>query len=63
MAISGDWEYSIIALERFFESFKHRCLQYFVTIGYYAEYYKVTTRKYVKKGVIKSAYVENEFLE
>ncbi|EXX56185.1 uncharacterized protein OCT59_002983 [Rhizophagus irregularis] len=54
--ISGDWKYSIDALERFFESCRERNLNRF-DITHYGRYYitddhKVTIRKYINEGVI-----------
>jgi hypothetical protein len=62
IAISGDWKYSIVGLDRFFKSFRRRTLHYFVIVGrFYTDDYKVIARKYIKEGVIKAAYIGDEY--
>ncbi|RIA91066.1 hypothetical protein C1645_768448 [Glomus cerebriforme] len=57
ITISGDWKYSIDALELFFESCRERTLFNFDIIhnskNYITECHKAVVRKYVNEGVIK----------
>ena len=55
--ISGSWEYSIYALEQFFESCRERTLLEFRFTAFYDELtkdYEAVVEKYVKEGVILS---------
>ncbi|GES78802.1 hypothetical protein GLOIN_2v440448 [Rhizophagus clarus] len=49
--LSGNWNYSIDAFERFFESYRGRTLSYF-EIRNISEKNKVIVRKYIEEGVI-----------
>jgi hypothetical protein len=57
ISISGDWNYSIYAIELFFESCRERNLLYFgfTHDHYITENHIIVIKKYINEGVIKEA--------